>query len=99
SHAVLKRPRAGDFRVQEEHGGSAEVLAPAPMIVAAASHVLSAAGQMGTGSLYARVDGCIVRDAFMLMELELIEPTLYLGTSPAAADRLADALLARLPRP
>lgn len=98
SHAVLKRPRAGDFRVQEEHGGSAEVLEPSGEVIAAARGVLEAAGPMGTGSLYARVDGCIVRDAFVLMELELIEPTLYLGTSPSAADRLADAVLKRLQR-
>ncbi|HET7189583.1 MAG TPA: hypothetical protein VFI52_15635 [Gemmatimonadaceae bacterium] len=98
SHAVLKRPRAGDFRVQEEHGGSAQVLDPAPETIAAARRVLAAAGPMGTNSLYARVDGCIVRDAFVLMELELIEPTLYLGTSHAAAGRLADAVLERLRR-
>ena len=98
SHAVLKRPRAGDFRVQEEHGGSAQVLDPDAKVIASARAVLAAAGAMGTGSLYARVDGCIVRDAFVLMELELIEPALYLGTSRGAADRLADAVLERLRR-
>lgn len=98
SHAVLKRPRAGDFRVQEEHGGSAQVLEPSAEVIASARGVLAAAGPMGTGSLYARVDGCVVGDAFVLMELELIEPTLYLGTSRTAADRLADAVLERLRR-
>ena len=98
SHAVLKRPRAGDFRVQEEHGGSAHVLEPDARVIASASDVLAAAGSMGTGSLYARVDGCLVRDAFVLMELELIEPALYLGTSRSAAGRLADALIERLRR-
>ena len=98
SHAVLKRPRAGDFRVQEEHGGSAQVLEPSAEVIASARGVLVAAGPMGTASLYARVDGCVVGDAFVLMELELIEPTLYLGTSRAAADRLADAVLERLRR-
>lgn len=98
SHAVLKRPCAGDFRVQEEHGGSARVLEPDARVIASAGDVLAAAGSMGTGSLYARVDGCIARDAFVLMELELIEPTLYLGTSRGAADRLADAVVERLHR-
>lgn len=98
SHAVLKKPRLGDFRVQEEHGGSAQVLEPGAEVIAAARGVLAAAGPMGTGSLYARVDGCVVGDAFVLMELELIEPTLYLGTARAAADRLASALLERLRR-
>jgi hypothetical protein len=96
SHAVLKRPRAGDFRVQEEHGGSAQVLDPDAKVIASARAVLAAAGAMGTGSLYARVDGCIVHDAFVLMELELIEPALYLGTSRSAADRLAEAIMARM---
>lgn len=98
SHAVLKRPRTGDFRVQEEHGGSAQVLEPDARVITSARDVLAAAGSTGTDSLYARVDGCIVHDAFVLMELELIEPTLYLGTSHGAADRLADAVLERLRR-
>ena len=42
--------------------------------------------------LYARVDGIVDGDTLILMELELIEPTLYLDTDAQAADRLADAL-------
>jgi hypothetical protein len=40
------------------------------------------------------VDGLVEADAFLLMELELIEPALFLDSEPAAASRLADALLA-----
>jgi hypothetical protein len=46
--------------------------------------------------LYARVDGCVIDDELLLMELEVLEPELFLRCAPEAAGRLADALLARL---
>ena len=95
SHAVLKHPRAGEFRVQSEHGGTVTVIEPPPRVIAQASLALRCA-PAGERALYARVDGCIVGDAFVLMELELIEPALFLGTSARAAERLADATLARV---
>jgi glutathione synthase/RimK-type ligase-like ATP-grasp enzyme len=94
SHAVLKRPRSGDFRVQIEHGGTAEPTDPPVELIAQARAALLAAPAPET--LYARVDGCVVDDDLLLMELELIEPVLFLGTSTGAADRLANALLARV---
>jgi glutathione synthase/RimK-type ligase-like ATP-grasp enzyme len=89
SHAVLKQPASGDFRVQEELGGRAEPRDPPPAIVEQARQLLSRA----TGPLlYARVDG-IERDGrFLLMELEINEPFLYLGSSSTAAERFADAI-------
>lgn len=89
SHAVRKRPAAGDFRVQEDFGGST-VAAPAPSsLVAAAERALAA---VPGPWLYARVDG--VRDGagLLLMELELLEPSLFLGHAPKAAARLARAI-------
>jgi glutathione synthase/RimK-type ligase-like ATP-grasp enzyme len=90
SHAVIKRPASGDFRVQEELGGHAEPRDPSPAIVDEARDVLShAAGPV----LYARVDG-IERDGrFVLMELEVNEPFLYIGSSSGAAERFADAIV------
>ena len=97
SHAVLKRPRSGDFRVQLEHGGSVAAIEPASSLVAQAADALRAAPTTdGVAPLYARVDGCVVDGQLLLMELELIEPVLFLGTSEGAADRLADALVSRL---
>ena len=86
---MLKKPAAGDFRVQEELGGHGEPRDPAPAIVEEARRVLShAAGRL----LYARVDG-IERDGrFVLMELEINEPFLYIGSSSGAATRFADAI-------
>ncbi len=77
SHAIIKRPADGDFRVQEQFGGrEAAVTAPADarQLAEATLAVLPA---MPT---YARVD--MVRDGagvFRLMELEVIEPSLFLG--------------------
>ncbi len=90
SHAVLKTPASGDFRVQEELGGHGEPREPPPAIVEQAHGVLShVAGPL----LYARVDG-IERDGrFVLMELEINEPFLYIGSSSGAAERFADAIV------
>ncbi len=60
----------------------------------AAAHVLRLAG--AEGALYARVD--LARDDDgrpCLMELELVEPTLFFTVAPGAAERMADALEAR----
>jgi glutathione synthase/RimK-type ligase-like ATP-grasp enzyme len=92
SHAVIKLPQAGDFRVQHDFGGS-ECVAEAPQaLVEAASRVIAAVD--GT-PLYARVDGVESRDQFLLMELELIEPALFLRLAEGVADRFADAIVAR----
>jgi hypothetical protein len=96
SHAVLKRARVGDFRVQIEHGGTFAASEPPADIVAQAAHALNSAPLGDEPSLYARVDGCVVDGRFVLMELEVIEPVLFLGTSDRAAERLALAIVARL---
>jgi glutathione synthase/RimK-type ligase-like ATP-grasp enzyme len=85
SHAVLKRARAGDFRVQNDFGGTAEVREPDAAIVEGAARALAAAAP----ALYARVDGVVIAGVFTLMELELIEPVLFLREHPEAAARLA----------
>ena len=90
SHAVLKKPCPGEFRVQEELGGHLEPGDPSPAVVEQARRVLShVAGPL----LYARVDGIERDEAFVLMELELNEPFLYIGSSSGAADRFADAIV------
>lgn len=91
SHAVNKRPVAGDFRIQEEFGGQyALVPEPPAAAVALAGQVLQAVGQP---LLYARID--MVPDAdgrWLLMEAELIEPDFYLGVDPAQGAGFARAL-------
>jgi glutathione synthase/RimK-type ligase-like ATP-grasp enzyme len=93
SHAMLKRPRAGDFRVQAEHGGTAVVgQAPAELVAAADRVVALIPGPW----VYARVDGVATDAGFMLMELECIEPVLFLAEAPGSAATLARALAARV---
>ena len=92
SHAVSKVPQAGDFRVQPEFGGIIAPYRPWPDERAAAEAALAAAE---TPLLYARVD--LVRDLRgrpVLMELEAIEPDLFLGYDPAAQPRFADVVRA-----
>ena len=90
---MLKRPVVGDFRVQEEFGGVFSAAEPAPEVLAGAAAALEAAGQ---DTLYARVDG-VVRDGRLeVMELELVEPSLFLGTAPGAVDRFAAVIAAGL---
>ena len=88
SHAVLKKPKAGDFRVQNDFGGSSHLADPPPHVLESASRALQAVDP----TLYARVDGLVDERRFLLMELELIEPALFLAHPPAAPSRFADAI-------
>jgi glutathione synthase/RimK-type ligase-like ATP-grasp enzyme len=92
SHAVLKRPRPGDFRVQSELGGTAALVQPPPALLEEARRLLALVEEP---LLFARVDGVEVNGAFVLMELELIEPALFLGADPSAPVRFADAIVSR----
>lgn len=90
SHAINKLPKPADFRVQEEHGGLITAAVPTGEILAAAAMALEL---IGRDLLYARVD--LVRDEagrYLLMELELIEPSLYLRTDSGAPARFARAI-------
>jgi glutathione synthase/RimK-type ligase-like ATP-grasp enzyme len=89
SHATLKRAAAGEFRVQTEHGGSAEPVAAPAQLIDQAARVLTVLPER---PLYARVDGISRDGSFLLMELELIEPHLFLSYSSGAAAKLARAI-------
>jgi glutathione synthase/RimK-type ligase-like ATP-grasp enzyme len=90
SHAICKRPAPGEFRSQEERGAVITPLEPAGDLRRAGALALAALEQH---PLYARVD--LVRNQQgdpELMELELIEPSLYFRTSPGAPAAFARAL-------
>jgi glutathione synthase/RimK-type ligase-like ATP-grasp enzyme len=96
SHAVIKRPKEGDFRVQEHHGGVTLPSKAPPGAVELAQAALAAAPAKAS---YARVD--IVPDdegVLRIMELELIEPSLFLDYQPGAAEAFAAAVLSRAKR-
>jgi glutathione synthase/RimK-type ligase-like ATP-grasp enzyme len=96
SHAVLKTPRAGDFRVQEEHGGRTVLREPPPGLLIQARDAAIAGPRPW---LYARVDGVRRGGDLLVVELELIEPFLFLSYAPGAARKLAEAIKARLSGP
>lgn len=87
SHSILKTPKPGDFRVQEEHGGRLKTLNPEKALREAGDRALDSLDPL---PLYSRID--FVRTAggaFLLMELELIEPSLYFNMDPGSAERFA----------
>jgi glutathione synthase/RimK-type ligase-like ATP-grasp enzyme len=92
SHAAHKLPAAGDYRVQVDHGGTVKPFTPDAALCAFADRVLSAVSHPW---LYARVDTVRTARGPVLMELELLEPDLFFTEAPAAAERLADALILR----
>ena len=91
SHAVVKRPKSGDFRVQPHLGGVTLPSAAPPRGVELARQALAAAPAHAT---YARVDMVPDDDGTLLvMELELIEPSLFLDDAPRAAAAFTNAVL------
>jgi glutathione synthase/RimK-type ligase-like ATP-grasp enzyme len=88
SHAILKKPQPGDFRVQNDFGGTARRADPPPHVLASATRAVEAVDP----TVYARVDGVVDDGRFLLMELELIEPMLFLADHPEATTRFAAAI-------
>jgi glutathione synthase/RimK-type ligase-like ATP-grasp enzyme len=90
SHAVLKKAAKGDFRVQSTFGGSVHVQEPSLETIAKAQAYLDV---FAPDCLYARVDVVMIDADLVLMELELIEPYLFLDTHGNAFDNYYEALL------
>jgi hypothetical protein len=87
SHAIAKRPQPGDFRVQPEFDGIIAAHRPEEDEHQAAARILAAVEEP---LLYARVDLVRGLDGTpRLIELELIEPDLYLGYDAEAGARFA----------
>lgn len=89
SHAIQKVPKRGDFRVQEEHGAEIMAVEPEPALLKSGDLVMSLVNPL---PVYCRCD--FVRDArgrFVVMELEMIEPSMYLRMDKEAPWRFARA--------
>lgn len=94
SHAVLKTPKEKDFRVQEEHGGIFKSITPSEEQKAIANNIVN---KLSTIPLYARTDLVRTKDNdFALMELELIEPSLYFNRDIKSPERFANAFIKRM---
>jgi|WetSurMetagenome_2_1015567.scaffolds.fasta_scaffold01204_8 glutathione synthase/RimK-type ligase-like ATP-grasp enzyme len=94
SHAVLKKPKENDFRVQEEHGGIFKSIDPTEQQKSIAEKIVN---KLPVIPLYARTD--LVRtkeNDFALIELELIEPSLYFNMDSLSPERFANAFNNRM---
>lgn len=94
SHGVLKVARQGEFRVQDDFGGTVHPHAPTVDEIAVAEAAIAACP---VAPLYGRVD--LVRAAdgrLAVMEVEVVEPELWLRLHPPAAERFADLLAAHI---
>lgn len=89
SHAVRKVPKAGDWRVQFQFGGTDEDVEVTPELVAQARTCLDHAPGL---PVYARVDGVVKDGKFLLMELEVFEPLMFLARHREAPMRFARAI-------
>jgi hypothetical protein len=96
SHTVLKKPVPGDFRTQEEFGGSTILADAEPALLDLAWRAVRATNSPW---LYARVDAVRSPDGYRVSELEMLEPGLFLLEDPAAPARFARAIHNQLLKP
>ena len=89
SHAIQKIPKQGDFRVQEEYGAEITAVEPEPMQLDAGKQLMQLVDPV---PVYARADFVPgPGGGYLLMELEVIEPSLYLRMDTGAPQRFAEA--------
>jgi glutathione synthase/RimK-type ligase-like ATP-grasp enzyme len=93
SHAVRKVPQAGDYRSQRHLGGTELDHQPDSAELQVALAAMAAAPGRLT---YARVDLVDWEGAPAVIELEVIEPDLFLRDVPERSDRFVDVLLDEL---
>jgi len=93
SHAVRKLPSKGEYRVQDHYGGKVHPFLPTSAELAVADAALAAAPAV---TLIARVDLVMIGGAPHVIELELIEPALFLSSNALATSRLVAAISERI---
>ena len=94
THAVLKQAKPGDFRVQDDFGGSVQIYNPTKEEIQFAENVVKCCPEL---PIYARVDVFLDnQNKLALAELELIEPELWFRFFPKSADELAKGIKQRI---
>ena len=86
SHTIVKQPKEGDFRVQEEYGGDIRLIEAPLALRQVSNNVLE---EIQETLLYVRVDMVQHEGKYLLIELELIEPSLYFNLDEESAKRFA----------
>lgn len=89
SHAIVKKPKEGDFRVQPQYGATINSVQPDAAVIEEASSLVR---RFAGDALYTRVDGVLVDGKLALMELELIEPLLYVAFEEKSLENYMRAL-------
>lgn len=90
SHAVNKKPKPGDFRIQVQFGGMYTATTPSIELIEQAQKIVDS---FPDNLLYARIDGIIINGQIQLMEVECIEPDLYFNYSAGSIQRFVAAFL------
>jgi len=90
SHCVNKKPADGDFRVQVQFGGKYTLIHPAAALIEKAQQIVNT---FPNQLLYARVDGIVINNELLLMEIECIEPDLYFNLSEGSQQRFVKAIV------
>ena len=91
SHAIEKVPKEGDFRVQKQFGAQYLKFEPSKELLLIAKNIVEISGKYST---YARVDGVMTKNGFLLMEIEMIEPDLFFDLYPNAAYKFCQEIVA-----
>ena len=93
SHAVRKRPPQGEFRVNSRFGATRSAEMPPRAVTEQGAAALRTLPEV---PLYARVDGVVRDGALIVIEVEVLEPALFLDFDPDSAERFAVATIARI---
>lgn len=93
SHAIRKRPPPGEFRSNSRYRPTLSAATPPRDVTMQGAACLRALPEM---PLYARVDGVVRHDQLIVIEVEVLEPALFMDREPASAERFAEATLRRL---
>ena len=93
SHAIRKRPPEGEFRSNSRYGPTRAAETPAGEVAEQGAAALRVLPEM---PLYARVDGVVRDGALIVIEVEVLEPALFMEFDPPSAERFAEATLRRL---
>jgi glutathione synthase/RimK-type ligase-like ATP-grasp enzyme len=93
SHAIRKRPPAGEFRANSRFGATWSAETPPAAVTEQGEAALCCLPER---PLYARVDGVVRDGALIVIEVEVLEPALFLDFEPSSAERFAEATLNRL---
>ena len=93
SHAIRKRPPKGEFRSNSRYGPTRHPETPPIDVTDQGAACLRTLPEL---PLYARVDGVLRDGQLIVLEVEVLEPALFMEFDPLSAERFADATLKRL---